>query len=190
MIKNKFNTVVERLKKMNLSEDILCSEYWRKILKLHQNFNEKDCWKLLFDNIEWLINADVVSSKELQKWFTKEELEKHNIFVSGTHELKNTEAIGLGNAKLDVTGHSRIILFDDAFCDAGDTTFVTGFNNSSFVLNECVGTAFHNVEVTAKGFSKVEGFDNAEITGHNYSYVILNDNAICNEKEKTIVVKL
>ncbi len=190
MIQEKFNTVIERLKSMNLSEELLCSEYWRKILKLQKNFNEKICWKLLFDHIEWVINTGTVSSQELQEWFGKEELSKHHIYTEGKHELKNVEAIGLGTAQLEVSGHSRIVLFDNAFCNASDTTFVTGFNNSSFVLNECVGTAFHNVKSTAHRHSKIEGFDNAEIKGYNYAFVILNDNATCKKyKDKTVVVR-
>ncbi len=190
MIQEKFNTVIERLKAMNLSEDVLCSEYWRKMLKLQKNFNEEACWKFLFDHVEWVINTGTVSSKELQEWFTKEELAKHHIYTEGKHELKNVEVIGLGTAKLEVSGHSRVVLFDNAFCNASDTTFVTGFNDSSFVLNECVGTAFHNVKVVAHRHSKIEGFDNAKIDAHNYAYVILNDDATCKKfKEKTIIMR-
>ncbi len=190
MIKEKFNIVIERLKSMNLSEEILCSAYWRKILKLQKNFNEKICWKLLFDHIEWCINTETISSQELQEWFTKEELAKHCIYTEGKHELKNVEVIGLGTAQLEVSGHSRVVLFDKAFCSASDTTFVTGFNDSSFVLNECMGTAFHNVKVTANRHSKVEGYDKAEIEGFNYALVILNDEATCKVfKEKTVVVR-
>lgn len=106
-----------------------------------------------------------------------EELNAHNIFIAGNHIIKNEFAIGIGDAIIEASGHSRIVLFDNAHCEAYDTTFVTGFNNSTMALKNCTGEAFNDCKVIAKDFSKVEAWDNAFVKAENYTCVMAHDNA-------------
>lgn len=174
-MRNYLDIIIERLKKTELESNTVCTEYWRKIADLKENFNEKDFWYLLTNNIEWLINTKTITTNELIRWFTPEELNANNIFIAGEHKIKNGFAIGIAEAKIEASGHSRIILFDNAHCEAFDTTFVTGFNDSSMDLKNCVGEAFNNCKVIAKDFAKVEAWDNAIVKAESYSCIMAHD---------------
>ena len=176
-MEEKFNIVFNRLKALKLNEKILCSEFWRKIIALSKNFNEEDCWEILISNIEWVINTGVMTTDDLSSWFTKTQLKEHNIFFSGDHNINHGFAIGIKTANIEATGHSRIVLFDNANCKAFDSTFVTGFHNSKIEIKNCVADAFNNCEVIAKDFSKVEAWDNSKVKAETYSCVLAHDNA-------------
>lgn len=170
------NEILKRLKAVNFDEDILCKEYWLKLLRLSENFNEQHAWTMLIDNIEWLVNTGTIKTKELQEWFTLQELEAHGIY-SGKATVNNGVAIGIGNATIEAFRHSRVVLFDFATCTAFDTSFVKGFDNSQMELNNCVGDAFNKCKVTAKDHSKVEAWDSADVTLETYSYLLAHDRA-------------
>lgn len=187
-METKFNIVFKRLKEAKLDENILCSEFWRKIIALSKKFNEKDCWDLTVENIEWLINTNTITTDDLISWFTEEELVAHNIFVSGHHEIKDDFAIGIKTAVIEAVGHSKIILFDHATCEAYDTSFVKVFNNSIVHLNNCVADAFHNSRVIAKDFSKVEAWDDVKVIASGYSCILAHDNVQVQNSENTHTV--
>lgn len=176
-IKNRFDTVFKRLKETNFDENTLCAEFWRKILKLNENFNEKDCWELFTDNIQWMIIKGVVGTNEIVDWFDESDLNSHGIYSKGEHEIVNDFAIGLGNVKLKAAGHSRVILFDSAFCKGFDTTFISGYHSSYFEITDCSGEAFHSCKVKAKGYSKIEAWGCSQVIAENYSYVIQHERA-------------
>lgn len=177
-MKDKFDMFFERLKEINFSENTLCKEFWLKLKSLHQNFDESACWDLLVSNIEWVINTGSLTTDELTSWFSPQDLAKHNIFSNGVIEINSGLAIGIGKAKIKATGHSRVILFDKAECEAFDTTFVSGFNESTIVLKNCNADAFHNCKVTAKDFSKVEAWGDSKIKAETYSCVLAHENAL------------
>lgn len=189
-MKEHFLTVFNRLKAASLSENILCKEFWLKIIKLKENFNEADCWELVVDNIEWLINTNTVTSKELSQWFTKEELSEHGIYHSGNYRISNSRAIAFNNVEIEAVNHSRVILFDRAKCRAFDNSFVTGFNESTIELKNCSADVFHKCRVTATDFSKVEAWDNAQIDARTYSCVMAHDKVQVQNSENshTIIV--
>ena len=162
-MKNKFEIVFKRLKDAKLDENILCSEFWRKIIELHRNFNKPDCWALMIDNIEWLINTGTMTTNDIKSWFTQEELNKNNIYTTGEVKIVDGFAIGMGDAKIDASGHSRVVLFDTAFAEEYDTTFITGFQNSSFVVIDCIGNAMGNCKAEANGLSIIENWTNNEV---------------------------
>ena len=166
--------IIDRLKKANFDQNVLCKEYWSKLLHLQQNFNENQAWELLLDNIEWIINTGTITTAELKQWFTADELKTNHIYQD-TAVINNGIAIGIGNAKIEATGHSRVILFDYASCEAYDTTFVKGFNHSQMTLHNCIGDAFSNCKVTAKDHAKVEAWDSADVTLETYSYLYAHD---------------
>lgn len=176
-MKNKFNIIYNRLVALKLDENILCAEFWKKIINLQVNFDEEACWKLTFDNIEWLINSGVLNTTEFKEWFDEKELSDHNIFISGQIQINDKVAIGMGNAKIVSTGHSKVILFDTAHCDAFDSSFVKGFHNSSFDVKECMGEAFNNCKCVAGYQSKVEAWDTVNVEAKDYSFVIRHDQA-------------
>lgn len=187
-MQDKFNIVFNRLNQAKLSENVLCSEFWLKIIKLQKNFNEDDCWALLIDNIEWVINTGIMTTDDLVSWLLPEDLNKHNIYIEGEHEIKDAKAIGIKNARINATGHSKIILFDNAHCQAHDSCFVTGFNNTSIELKNCVADAFHSCKVLARDFSKVEAWDNSSIKAETYSSVLAHDKVQVENTENTHTV--
>lgn len=179
-MKNKFDIVFNRLKEVKLNENVLCKVFWLKILKLHQNFNEVECWQLMTENISWLFKAkqhfgidiDIMTSNEIREWFTEEELNAHNIYSKGKHHVSNAQVIGLGDVKLEVDGHSEVFLFDNSFGDCGDTTFVKGYDNSTFVVSDCIGNAFENCNSEAKGLSIIENWTNNKVVKGPNSLVV------------------
>lgn len=187
-MKEAFETVYLKLKQMSLDKNILCREFWLKIIALNENFDEAACWELVIENIEWLINTKTVSSYQLCQWFTKEELSSHGIYTEGKHRISNAKAIGIADAQIEAMGHSRVILFDRAMCRAFDNTFVTGFNDSAIELKNCCADAFHKCRVTATDFSKVEAWDNATVKAETYSCVMAHDNAQVHNSENSHVI--
>lgn len=173
-MKEKLNEVIDRLKAANLDQDVLCKPYWLKLLKLQNDFNHQAAWNLLTQNIEWMINTGTITTTELREWFSDEELSAHNIYT-GQAKVNNGFGIGIGNAKIEATGHSRVVLFDFALCEAFDTSFVTGFDNTQMELTNCVGNAFGKCKVLAKDHSKVEAWDSADVALETYSYLYAHD---------------
>jgi hypothetical protein len=62
--------------------------------------------------------------------------------------------------QLEVDGYSEVHLFDNAFANCADTTFVKGYDHSKFIVSDCIGNAFENCECEAKGLSIVENWGN------------------------------
>ena len=176
-MEKKFNIVFQTLKELRLDENILCQEFWRKILKLKENFNEGDCWDLIVENGEWLFNSGALKIETFKSWFPEDILNEHNIFTRGKFAIKDGKAIGMGNAKITSTGHSKILLWEKAHCDGFDSSFIKAFGHSTFTLKECVGEAFQNSRGVAGFQSKVEAWDNSRIEAQDYSFVVLHDNS-------------
>lgn len=175
-MEKKFKIVFETLKDIRLDENVLCQKFWKKLVLLKENFNESDCWDLIMENGEWLFNSGALDIQLFKSWFPEDILNEHNIFTKGYHEIIDKHAIGFGDAKIHASNHSKVILFENSHCDAFDSTFVKGFQQSSFSVLECVGEAFQNCKVTAKYQSKVEAWDDTIINAEDYSFVIKHDN--------------
>lgn len=171
-MRNKLEIIYQRLLEAKLDENILCSEYWKKILWLRTHFSEETSWKMLTENIIWMINTKILSTTDLLAWFSETELNQHHIYSKGNHKVIDARATGIGTAKIKAMGHSFIVLFEKAQCKAYDTTFVKGFDHSHFVLNNCVGEAYEHCTFEAKDFSKVESWDNAKGTKSGASVVL------------------
>jgi len=188
-MKKAFNIVFDRLKEKSVDQNVLCAPFWRKVMKLKDDFKEEDAWELLLDNIEWMINMEVISTAELLEWFSYEELVTHRIYSSGDVLCNNDRCIGIGSAHIKATGHSRVVLFDKASCDAYDSTFVSGYHNSYMKINDCVGNAFHNCKSQVRGYGKLESWSKYAALAKNFSYVILHDGAECNGTSHVHVLK-
>jgi len=176
-MKKVLNIIYNRLLELKLSENILCSEYWRKIIALNENFNQEAAWNLFTENFDWIVNSNIITTAEIKSWFLEEELNAHNIFTTGTHKISESKAIGIGEANLEAVGHSKILLFDQAHCKAFDSTFVKGFNKSTFELKECTGEAFNDCKAVAGYNSKVEAWDNSFVTAQDWSFIIQHKGA-------------
>ncbi len=189
-MKNKFNIVFKRLKKAGLGENVLCAKLWQKLIKLHQNFDEELCWAIFMENIAWLINNNIITPGNIKTWFSIAELNKHHIYTSGSYTIKDSLAIGFGDVKFKALGHSRVLLFENAFCTAFDTTFVTGFQDSFFIVTDCLGQSFHHSKVIAKGLAKVEARDESYAKAESYSYIISYDNSTVEKSGKSYSIHL
>ena len=178
-MKKIFEIVYSRLLKVK-EIGKLCPDFWRKIQILKVNYNEDACWLLLTQNIEWILNTkehyqldfDLLSTNEIKEWFSSFDLEAHNIYFKGEITVNNGFAIGLGEAKINATGHSKVILFDNATAECYDTSFVFGYNQSSFVVNDCIGNAFHNCKSQAKGLSIIESWSSIKPQKSSQSLIV------------------
>lgn len=172
-----FDTVYQTLLELKLDENVLCQEFWRKLMKLRANFNKADCWELIVENIEWLFHSGALEIAIFKSWFTEAELNEHGIYTKGHVKAVNEWIVGLGNVKIAASGHSKVVLFENAHCEGFDSTFIKGFGNSTFIANECVGEAFQNCKCTAGFQSKIEAWDDVIVEAKDYSMVIKHDNA-------------
>ncbi len=177
-MKKVFEIVYERLLKVK-EVGKLCPEFWGKIQYLKNNYSEKDCWQMLTQNIEWILNSkeyykldfDILTTEEIKEWFSSFELEVNNIYCKGEIAVNNGYAIGLGEAKINATGHSKILLFDKATAECYDTSFVSGYNQSTFTVHDCIGSAFHECKAHAKGLSIIESWSKIKPLGSSQSLV-------------------
>lgn len=158
----------------------LCKDFWKPIQELKDSFDEDLFWSLLTQNIEWLLNAsgqynlgfDILTAKELKEWFSQGELKSYNIYITGEVKVFNSFAIGLGDASIEATGHSRVLLFENASADCFDTSFVSGYDQSSFIVNDCIGNAYHECKSQAKGLSIIESWSSVTPIGNNQSVIV------------------
>lgn len=177
-MENKFLIVYERLQK--LGEGQLCDDFANRVELLKNNFNKKDCWKMVVSNIEWLLNGgkqfklgfEILTTKELTEWFSEEELNENGIYSKGDHKVQGGKIIGIRNCKLEVAGHTEVCLFDTAFADCYDTTFCKGYDNSTFRVNDCIGYAFGNSKGRAIGISIIENWTTNEMEKGRSSLVV------------------
>ena len=188
-MKKVFNIIYNRLLELKLSENILCSDFWRKIKALNSNFNEEQCWNLLTEHFDWLINSKVTTTLEILSWLRTEELEAHNIFSRGSHKISDSKAIGIGTSRIEAAGHSKILLFDRAHCEAYDSSFIRGFHNSTFELKECTGEAFNDCKAVAGFNSKIEAWDNSFITAKDWSFVIQHKGVTVATTTRAVVIE-
>lgn len=176
-MKKAFQIVFKRINKVRLESDI-CADFWGKLLRLKDNFNEDDCWHLLFDNIQWLVAKKIIKPSELLKWFSEKELIDHNIFFKDNHLVKDAQAIGFGNARIEAVGHSKVTLFETSKCEAFDTSFVTCFDRSEAIVRDCIVNGFNDSKITIKGFGLCESWDNCTVTAEGRSVVFKHENSI------------
>lgn len=188
-MKDKFDLIFKKLNELRLDENILCKEFWFKVVRLNQNFDQAECWNLFINNIEWLINSNVITTTQIIEWFTYEELELHGVFVSGIHKVKDTKVIALGSAEIEASGHSKVTLFDSASCEAYDTSFVTCFHNSSAIGKGCILNGFHNSRLKIKGFGIAEGWDHCSIIGEGQSVVRLHEESTVTFTPNVTIIK-
>lgn len=171
-MEEKLKIVIQRIESnREVFDNKLCTGYWFKLKRLAKDFDEDKLWELLTDNIAWVINLEFISTKELQEWFTEDELNKHNIYSKGIHKVQGGRHIGINEAHLVSTLHTEIILFDAASAACYDTSFLTCYNKSTGTANECMATAMGESEIIANG-ARVELFDNAKCTDKGNSLII------------------
>lgn len=184
-----FDIVFDRLREKSVDTNILCAPFWRRVMKIKDSFSEEDAWSMLTDNIEWLINMEVFSTKELIDWFKEEELNEHGIYFQGDVLCNNSTCIGLGTCNIKATGHSRVILFDTAMAKGDDTTFISAYHQSKIDITDCSGQGFHDSMATVGGYAKFEAWGNSQVNAKNYSYVILHENAKCDFTKNVHVLR-
>lgn len=188
-MKKAFDIIYLKLKELSIDENILCKEFWFKIVRLRENFNEKAAWELFKSNIQWLIKSKVITHADIIQMFEDSELAEYGIYFEGLVVCKDDIVVGFGDCKISASGHSRVILFDQAEADCYDSTFATGYDKSKITLNDCVGEAFGKCQVIAKGYSKVELWEESFCIGKNYSYIIAHDISTVSKDIKVIVLR-
>ncbi|MEI6865569.1 hypothetical protein [Flavicella sp.] len=176
-MKEAFLEVYQALKLMSSNSDLLCVQFWLKIKKLHENYDEEAVWQLMFDNMIWLINTNVLTSAYLKSNFTLEELSSHKIYFQDKVIIKNNRGILFGTAKAEVSGHSLIVQFENSETECYDTTFVTLFDQSKTTAHGCLVNAFNQCEVIGKGYAKIEAWDNVAVSHTSTDFVVLKEGA-------------
>ncbi|WP_139959170.1 hypothetical protein [Flavicella sediminum] len=177
-MKEAFLGVYQVLKKMSENPDLLCAQFWLKIKKLHETYNEQEVWELMFDNMEWLIQTKVISSKYLLNNFTIEELAAHNIYLKDKVIIKNKRAILFGSAEAEVSGHSLIVQFEQSESKCYDTTFVKLYDQAKTTVNGCMAEGFNESIIIGKGYSRIEAWDNVTVSCKESDFVVLQEGAI------------
>lgn len=176
-MKEAFLGVYQVLKQMSTDPDLLCVQFWLKIKKLHDNYDEQAVWELMFDNMEWLIHTNVLTSEYLINNFTLEELASHNIFFQGKTIIKNEKAILFGTAIAEVSGHSLIVQFEQSESICYDTTFVKLFDQSKATVRGCMAEAFNESIVIGDGYSRIEAWDDVTVSSKESDFVVLQEGA-------------
>lgn len=166
----------------------ICGPFWRKISTLRDHWDEPAAWELLIDNVEWLVGKGFVTTGELIKALGPE-MAYHGIYCRGDALVNNGVAIAMGDARVVATGHSRVVLFDRAVCEAYDTTFVSLYHRSTAEVDDCVGQGFHSSRATVKGYGKFEAWDDCHVKAENYSYIILHDRAMSEQTGRVHVLR-
>lgn len=172
-----FNIVFKRLRSSGLAGNASCAGTWKKLLALQRDLNEEICWELLTTHLPWLINNELITGDEIRSWFSIAELNARHIYTKGSHAVRDGFAIGLGEVTLEASGHSKIILFEKAFCAARDTSFVTGFHNSFLIVTNCFGYTYHHSKAIARNYARVEAHDESFVKAEDHSYIIRHNNA-------------
>ena len=157
-MKQLFNHIYARIKEINFDENELCRQYWLKIERLKADFSDPAAIELLFDNIEWLINTEVVTGLALKKLGNALLMKEAGIHFEGEVKIHNGQAILFGDTKAIVTGHSRIRAFDQSQVEADDSTFVSAYHNSKVDAKNCKIQAFDQVKVKSRGFCLIEDY--------------------------------
>lgn len=159
-MKQLFNHIYSRIKEINFEENELCKQYWLKIERLNANFSDQAAIELLFDNIEWLINTEVVNSLAIKKLGNILLMKEAEIHFKGEVNIHNGQAILFGDTKAIVTGHSRIRAFDNSTVEVDDSTFISAYHNSKVDAKNCKVQAFHQAQITSRGFCLIEDYTN------------------------------
>lgn len=157
-MKQLFNHIYSRIKEINFEENELCKLYWLKIERLNANFSDTAAIELLFDNVEWLINTEVVTSLAIKKLGNTLLMKEAGIYFEGEVKVHNRQAILFGDAKAIVTGHSRIRAFDNSTVEADDSTFVSAYHNAKVDAKNCKIQAFNKAQVKSRGFCLIEDY--------------------------------
>lgn len=157
-MKQLFNYIYSRIKELNFEENELCRQYWLKIERLNANFSDEAAIELLFDNIEWLINSNVINGWDLIGEGREDLLIQNGIYFQGEVKIHNSQAILFNCTKATATGHSRIRAFDHSELEADDSTFVSAYHNSKVNAKNCKIQAFHQAQVTSRGFCLIEDY--------------------------------
>ena len=157
-MKQLFEYIYNRIKEINFDENELCRQYWLKIERLKANFSDQEAIELLFDNIEWLINSEVVTGAKIKELGDLDQMNYDGIYFEGKVKVHNRQAILFADTKATVTGHSKIRAFDHSQVEADDSTFVSAFHNSKVDGKNCKIQAFHQAQVTSRGFCLIEDY--------------------------------
>jgi hypothetical protein len=161
-MKELFYFIYEKLKGREIADLDVCRAYGRKLEKLKNNFHLEDAQNLLFSNIEWLINQKVITPDDLRKFSKGYEhtFKEANIILDGTVKGVDLKLVLFGTAKAEVSGHSRVIAFEDSSVEAYDSSFITAFDRAKVKARDSKIIAFHNSEVESLGLCLIERYDN------------------------------
>jgi uncharacterized protein YggL (DUF469 family) len=140
----------------------VCREYGYKLERLKKSFDLEEFQRLLFLNIEWLINGGVITPDQLREFYKGREFtfQKSGFIFEGSVEGKDAKLVLFGNASAEVSGHSRVIAFEDSSVEAYDSSFITAYNRAKVKARDSKIIAFHTSEVESLGLCLIERYDN------------------------------
>jgi len=168
-----FDHIYNSIKEINFDENELCKQYWFKLERLKANFTDQAALQMLFENIEWLMNSDVVDSDIILSLGDEKKMNDAGIFFSGTAVEKDCKLILFKDAKAIVSGHSQVRCFDNSICESYDSSFITAFHNSQIVSKNSKVVAFGSSKIHSKGLCLIEDYSEgkAEIQATNRDLV-------------------
>ena len=154
-----FDYIYDRIKEMNFEDNELCRQYWLKLERLKKDFTDEAGIAMLFENIEWLVNSGVITGQILQSFAKNEKFEDHGIYFTGEVTAKDCNIILFGNTVAEVSGHSRVRMFDNSICTAEDSSFISAYHQAKVSAKNCKIIAFDEAEVKSRGFCLIERYD-------------------------------
>lgn len=153
-----FERIFDKIKDTNFEENELCRKYWLKLKRLDVDYSDDKALELLFENMEWLISTNVVTSKEIRELGDLELMASAGIYFGFIGEFKDCNIILFGYSNVAVTGHSRVRCFDGSEVDADDSGFISAFQNSKVTAKNCKVVVFDQASVKSRGLCLIEDY--------------------------------
>jgi len=150
-----FNLFLSRIEPI---QSDVCKDYWYKLKRLEGNYTNAQAAALLFDNIEWIIKKGIVNPSEIEKMVNHDLLAQFNIHFFGRVNCKDNQCILFGDAIANVSGFSRVRMFDNSQCFAEDSTFISAYDQSMVDAKNCKILAFDSCTVNSRGFCLIEDY--------------------------------
>jgi hypothetical protein len=171
----------------------ICEKGWVHLRVLQERFLNgeptayNDIFEFLRENVAWVFGKRQITFKDLRSWFTDEELANQKIYCNMEDIKGNNDFAILFNSSGYFTGHSRVYCFGESSIRAFDQCFVTSYDHSIVAAKDCMVFGFNNSTITMNGYGKVEAWDQCNVSGTGYSYLIISDDVFQVHTEGVVV---
>ena len=142
--------------------------------------NEQELLKVITDNFYWALNNRVIDAHFLADHFSKEDLDKAGIVLSGGIKTTEGRLYALGHASVKAYDNASVIACGNASVEAYGNASVKAWNNASVEARD-------NASVVACGSASVEAWDNASMVACGNAYVLDYTGNIRNPHDMAII---